>query len=206
MPKEPVEIAQTGVCVAEGIQTLRKARGLSLQGLSDRLSALGRPIPLASLSKVENRTRRIDADDLVALAVALGVNPNRLLLPVDGDVVTLTPALTAGLAEAWMWADGQAPLLAEGVPDPGQTTEDFAHHARPTGQQFRFGHEAVQAATRVISRIQALADDDLERQEDRERVDGRLAAIRLGMAVLSSQVEDLVNAAQQVRSDLNGER
>jgi hypothetical protein len=47
-----------------------------------------------SISKIETTDRRIDVDDLVALAVALDTTPNRLLLPgaVSGtDDVELAP-------------------------------------------------------------------------------------------------------------------
>jgi transcriptional regulator with XRE-family HTH domain len=52
-----------------------------------RLAALGRPILPSGLSKIEQSTRRVDVDDLVALADALRTVPSRLLhgrdLPSD---------------------------------------------------------------------------------------------------------------------------
>ena len=78
-------IGETGRNVVRNVVQLRKARGLSLRTLSDRLGKLGRPILPVGLSRLENEQRRVDADDLVALAHALGVNPAALLLP-PGDL------------------------------------------------------------------------------------------------------------------------
>lgn len=50
--------------------------------LAARLEELGRPIPTLGLRKIESYERRVDADDLVALAAALGVSPITLLMPV----------------------------------------------------------------------------------------------------------------------------
>jgi hypothetical protein len=56
--------------------------------------------------------RRVDVDDLVALALALGVTPNRLILPdVDLPSLTIIYMLTPGVAgnpvALWQWAQGE---------------------------------------------------------------------------------------------------
>jgi transcriptional regulator with XRE-family HTH domain len=56
-----------------------------VQELSERLAALGRPILPSGLSKIEQGTRRVDVDDLVALADALETVPSRLLRSPDGS-------------------------------------------------------------------------------------------------------------------------
>lgn len=65
------------------------------------------------VGKSETGDRRIDVDDLVALAVALGVTPNRLLLPGsvrDDEPVELLPEVRVSAIDAWKWATGDAPL------------------------------------------------------------------------------------------------
>jgi hypothetical protein len=47
--------------------------------LSSYLEALGRPILPSGISKIEQSTRRVDVDDLVAFADALGTVPSALL-------------------------------------------------------------------------------------------------------------------------------
>ena len=62
--------------MAAQIRRQREREQLSLQDLSDRLeSAVGRPILPSGISKIEQGDRRVDVDDLVALADALGTAP-----------------------------------------------------------------------------------------------------------------------------------
>ncbi len=61
------------------MRQLREGKRLSLQDLSDRLAAIGRPILPSGLSKIELGHRRVDVDDLEALAFALETVPGRLL-------------------------------------------------------------------------------------------------------------------------------
>ena len=106
-----------GRYVIENLKQLRDARRLTYRELADRLAELGRPIPTLGLSRIEKGTRRVDADDLVALAIALGVNPAALLLPRDtgpGDEIELAENFPAAAVAAWEWSAGHYPLP---VPD-----------------------------------------------------------------------------------------
>lgn len=112
--------------VQHNLRGLRTARRLTQADLSQRLRELGQPILPTGIAKIEDGTRRVDADDLVALAVALGVTPNRLLLPAgtDDEQVPLTPTRTVTAQEAWRWACGDAPLPGGGSPfDLGEAIE-----------------------------------------------------------------------------------
>lgn len=112
MPNAARGLGPSGQRVAANVRQLRQARGLGLAELSTRMSAAGQPVSLGALSKVENGDRRVDADDLVALAVALDVAPSRLLLPTTAgdEPVDLTPATSVSEREAWGWAAGSDPL------------------------------------------------------------------------------------------------
>ena len=64
------------------------------------------------VSKIENGQRRVTADELVSLAVALNVSPVRLLLPPEQvDAVQLTEDVTVNWQAAWRWAVGEIPML-----------------------------------------------------------------------------------------------
>lgn len=158
-PKNP--LGPTGECLSENISRLRRARGLSYRELSEKLSELGRPIPTLGLSRIENRERRVDADDLMALAAALAVNPNALLLPPVADQ---TPAEVTGAGEvpswrAWRWADGQEPLK---YPYDDDDFADFQMHARPKGK-------------RRYQMLGERSDEELaKRREDVEEIGRRL--------------------------------
>lgn len=82
---------------------------MDLKALSVRLAELGQAIGVAQLSKLERAERRVDADELVALALALEVSPNLLLLPHEKPVsseVGLTARISVAWDAAWRWVTG----------------------------------------------------------------------------------------------------
>jgi transcriptional regulator with XRE-family HTH domain len=79
-----IELGPAGHAVAANIHRIRELVGMTLQDVSDRLTQLGRPIARSGLSKIEAGHRRVDVDDLVAIANALGVTADRLLRTADG--------------------------------------------------------------------------------------------------------------------------
>lgn len=66
----------------------------------------------SAISKTEDATRRIDVDDLVALAMALRTTPNRLLLTASAteEDMELAPEVRVSELAAWQWATGETPL------------------------------------------------------------------------------------------------
>lgn len=74
-------IGPVGSTVIGNIERIRAARGISLNALSERLGAAGRPIGGTVLHRQSQGKRRVDADDLVAFAEALGVTVADLLEP-----------------------------------------------------------------------------------------------------------------------------
>ena len=130
----PIPLGPVGGYVIANLTDLREARRLTYRELSERLRAIGRPIPPLGLSRIEKGQRRVDADDLAALAIALGVNPTALLLPRHGepeDEIELTPEVRVSLFRAWRWMDGAGPLpRSEDGQVSWQEIADFAAHAR----------------------------------------------------------------------------
>jgi len=61
------------------MRRLREERKLSLRELAELLKADGRPMLPSALSKIETGERRVDVDDLDALALALGSTPHELM-------------------------------------------------------------------------------------------------------------------------------
>lgn len=103
-PLGPIgEIAQANVA------RLRDEQKLTYAELSRRLDDLGRPIAHLGLRRIEAGERRIDVDDLVALAVALNVSPLALMLPTEDS--KLTPNGQAyRMRDIWQWGQGLASL------------------------------------------------------------------------------------------------
>lgn len=80
MASKPVEIGAMGRHAAETIARLRRERGWEQRDLAERVATAGRGLSASVLSKIENGSRRIDVDDLVAVAAALEVSPALLIL------------------------------------------------------------------------------------------------------------------------------
>lgn len=71
----------------------------------------------SALNRVENRTRKVDVDDLMALAVALDVSPLGLLLPRSerGDDLAKITGLEQTADLIWLWAAGQSSSAEERI-------------------------------------------------------------------------------------------
>jgi transcriptional regulator with XRE-family HTH domain len=74
-------LGPTGETVRANVRRLREAQNLGYTKLARILNEIGRDIPELGLRRIESGDRRVDVDDLLALAVALGVSPISLLLP-----------------------------------------------------------------------------------------------------------------------------
>lgn len=145
----------TGVRVGRNVARFREERGLHLRELSEALTEEGCPISLGQLSKLENGRRRVDTDELVALAVALNVTPAQLLMPPAAEPlsgsVRLTPSVEVGLDRAWQWMCGDLWLRDQDSPLSHLDEADWFADSRPhdfTGvYNFRpaqtRGHEAA---------------------------------------------------------------
>ncbi|WP_167139634.1 helix-turn-helix transcriptional regulator [Diaminobutyricimonas sp. TR449] len=84
MATKKLEVGEAGRTVASNVRSMRRALDLTLDDLSARLEAQGRPMSRATLSQIETLNRRVDVDDLVALARALDA-PLVDLLPETGE-------------------------------------------------------------------------------------------------------------------------
>src|SRR5262245_40004286 len=134
-------LGPTGKTVADNVERLRKDQNLTFAALSELLSKIDRPIPPLGLRKIVAQTRRVDADDLVALAVALGVSPVTLLMPESewaGTVaddplrdveVTGLPG-SSDVVYVWEWMRAEKPL-------PGMSDFEFISRAWPAWLQHR---------------------------------------------------------------------
>jgi transcriptional regulator with XRE-family HTH domain len=102
---------------AEQIRETRKRRGMTQQGLADRLNQLGAQIDRTAVAKTERGTRELALPELFAFALALDVAPVHLLVPIDSDEpMRLAPNLEASPYEARQWIRGFLPLLQDPRP------------------------------------------------------------------------------------------
>jgi transcriptional regulator with XRE-family HTH domain len=149
-PKRLVSQGPTGDTVRQNISRIRKESGITSERLVQAMGELGYNMPRTAISEIENGGRRVSVDDLMALAVALNVNPNALLLPhYSGDVemgheLTAVPDTVTG-EEAWAWADGwqalphhraDAPDVDESLTGMAKGRALAAKHAAEDGRGF----------------------------------------------------------------------
>ena len=113
-----VELGEVGHTVKAQVRRLREQRELSLQALSDRLETVGRPILASGLSKIEAGTRRVDVDDLVALAEALGTTPDDLLTASEA-----APRSQGGVASVLLRAAAELTAAAVVITDSAGLTD-----------------------------------------------------------------------------------
>jgi transcriptional regulator with XRE-family HTH domain len=105
----------TAETVSANVKDLRKARNLGLRSLAKKLEDVGRPLSHSAVDQIEKGTRRVDVDDLVALALALDVQPSVLLMPRLGDpveVVAVTEKVGMSANQLWRWLTAAPDSLA----------------------------------------------------------------------------------------------
>lgn len=113
MSTEPEEIKGVMDAVRTRVKELRGRKGWSGADLGNELSALGVPWNRSVVANFESGRRpAVSVQELLALAVVLGVAPVSLLAPLHSEPYRLTPKGTEpqNSVDAWLWMRGQQPL------------------------------------------------------------------------------------------------
>lgn len=183
--KNPLGV--TGERLRINLKLLRESRGFSYRELSEKLDAVGRPIPTLGLSRIEKGERRVDADDLVALALVLGVNASALLLPPTaqgaGELTGIDHPVSS--FRLWSWAAGELPLLPEDDPAcrevMGARTEDGARIVDPSFWDQR--SQRWYRETRPHHRIDRVSDWTKHRGALNNAANAAQEAVDAGMSI-----------------------
>ncbi|WP_107425716.1 helix-turn-helix domain-containing protein [Streptomyces sp. CB02009] len=125
MAARATSIGPAGQHVAQAVARLREARSWDQAALVARLATEGLAISQPILSRVEAGTRRVDVDELLALAVALGVAPVALLPPVVTDAAPSGPGGMRGVSAGLVVVDelgAVSTALAEDLDELGDLT------------------------------------------------------------------------------------
>ena len=95
----------TADTVSENVKRLREKQNLGLRGLAKKLGEVGRPLTHSAVDQIEKGTRRVDVDDLMALAAAFDVSPITLLMPpaARNDLVEVTGRPPEQAEKVWDW-------------------------------------------------------------------------------------------------------
>lgn len=105
MAARAIQIGEAGGCVAAAVTAQRQRRGWDQAYLAQRVTEAGRPMSASVLGKVEAGARRVDVDDLVALAAALDVTPQQLLPGSDAATAPAPEAEATGTVRARVLED-----------------------------------------------------------------------------------------------------
>jgi transcriptional regulator with XRE-family HTH domain len=135
MGTNAVQRDTTAEAVGNNVKRLRTEQNLGLRALADRLESIRSSIKYTTIDAIERGTRRVDVDDLMALALALRVTPVTLLMPATDSetaLVTATGIASKVTAEQlWLW------LAADlsGASVVGLSPAAFLASALPSWQQ-----------------------------------------------------------------------
>lgn len=118
--KQKGSLGPAGETLRQNIKRIREGQRITFVELSERLESIGRPIPVLGLRRIERGERRVDVDDLLALAYSLGVPPVDLLVPgelASNEAYSITPEVHTVAAPARNWIRGDA-YLPDHLGDP----------------------------------------------------------------------------------------
>jgi hypothetical protein len=117
MAGQKKEMGTTGEAVARNVKRLREAANLTYTEVSTALADVDRPMSPLAVRRIEEMDRRVDVDELLALAVVLGVTPISLLYPgAKGarESVTATGLRsTVSAGHLWEWMRAETSLMVE---------------------------------------------------------------------------------------------
>lgn len=117
MAGKPPDTGPTSDTVAENITRLRSDQNLTYTQLSERLDTEAHwGITPTAIRRIEEGSRRVTVDDLVALAVALKVSPSTLLMPhhsTAGARAKATGTGTQNASNIWEWLTARNALKGE---------------------------------------------------------------------------------------------
>jgi transcriptional regulator with XRE-family HTH domain len=198
--------------VAANLARLRQERGLSTTRLAAALEELGQLIPATGITRIEKGQRRVDSDDLVALAVALNVSPAALLLPPTNDqsTVALTSAFEVTARTAWRWAEGEqtavdyepSPVTSTGG-DPAVAVERLEQQQDFERRQMTYQalthpwgpgaskHQAVRLSRDLADAVEALVS--AEPDTPRGDLDARARLAQRRYTQLGPELEELAD-------------
>jgi len=114
--------------VGANVKRIRGDIGFTQADLSRSLAQNGHPIPVSSIGRIETGDRRVEVDDLVALALALGVSPLALLLPHTRgpeDVVEFSGWGPDLARDVWGFSLGIAEIADVSDEEPGVMARSF---------------------------------------------------------------------------------
>lgn len=154
----------TAETVAANVTRIRESQNLNYTQLSERLVNVGRPISAVGVRRIESGERRVDADDLVALAAALGVSPITLLMPVtesaNDRVSILNREVSARALFDWLRARRAS------IPEFTGSHFEFLSRSLPGWALEMLERDALEMIARERQQMEAWLSEDADDGDD----------------------------------------
>jgi transcriptional regulator with XRE-family HTH domain len=210
-------VEETRVSAAVGTMVLfwRQARGLTQQGLAERLSVLGRGLHPTAISRIEQGDRAVTVDELFALAVALNVSPMALIAP-DSGVTPVVGEERRSAEEVRAWISGERSLgnvfgatqVRLDISDEfdGSAPAELKQRRRDLREWpvLRYLTDALEKARALAYATQAMRESS---PGDLDQVAFDLDDLQVAMRRSSREVEVLAREVEDVLTQVaNGER
>ncbi|MEV7125888.1 hypothetical protein [Streptomyces sp. NPDC093260] len=197
-------LGPVGDRVRANVERIREARNMSKRELSEATALLKRPIPPLGMSRLAAGTRRVDADDLVVLALALNVSPLTLLLPDSwsDDDVWLTERRRVQSRTAWLWGQGLTPAVDADPEADDQAAykaaEEFRALALPAERRRAAEHPANREAQELAEMVTRLVQTAERDGDDPAKVKRSLRAARLRLRKLEAELEQIELTSEEL--------
>jgi transcriptional regulator with XRE-family HTH domain len=171
MAARPLEIGEAGGCVAAAVTAHRQRHGWDQRHLAARVTDAGRPMSPSVLGKVEAGARRVDVDDLVALATALEVAPAQLLPGADaGASDPFEEAAAPGAVRRRVLEDidalGDLEALDITAPTLAAVAVRLAQEIDAPASLGNSLHSLVKELRAVLAELRSLAPEEPEDDDD----------------------------------------
>lgn len=121
---------------------LRDAVGWSQSELAERMCEHRQSWVRSTVAKIEAGTRQVTIDELVTLAVVLGVPLASLITPPMREEMQVTPAVSANTEDVWHWLSGlmSGHFIFGVVDQPAHVSEkdfpEFMRHVETLQRRF----------------------------------------------------------------------
>jgi transcriptional regulator with XRE-family HTH domain len=172
MAARAIQIGEAGTHFAAAVAEHRQRRGWDQAHLAARVTDASRPMSASVLGKIEAASRRVDIDDLVAIAAALDVPPARLLPGVDEPEVTdpFEEAAGPGTVKARVLEDlaalGDLELLDPTAPTLAALAVRLATEVDAPASLGNSLQGLSKELRQVIAELRALAPEEPEDDDD----------------------------------------
>lgn len=197
MGRIAIETGPAGRAVATNVRAVRRSRGWSQLQLAEEMTRIGRPLQASTVAKIEAEDRRVDVDDLIALAAALNVAPARLFIDKEAtyDVsVELTPGHHAPQWSVWQWLTGYRPLQGqtEDIRDPRVQARTLDYLAeRPTWLRTLEATGLAQSMASLQTAVLKALNTHRDQGPASELTQSRLNQVRQALNRISAEVDQL---------------